>query len=302
MSMQPTTSERQRGRVDPRDHRALGLGVTHLDTAESTARSTTVGGPAIAAGARGRWRPFVRLAPARPSVLDSSPANIARDRGSLKRPAPTTSTVHQHRVDQARIEDTVGRSPVGRGKVGMSPVEAGPSTFSPAVRPVTALQTRVLLWTRDRVNPPLSELRSTSYASPLGTASSLARSTPERTRRWRLALTNPRARRRELHQPAHRRQSPPATRQGTGQVAGLAVAQGTTSLRFRHKRGASRKAPPRTNSSCCRADLATEQPQPAAKNGTEGTWSHRRWADRFRQPLQPSASTMNALPWRERRS
>src|SRR6059058_2461156 len=144
-------------------HRALDLGVTHLDTAE-------IYGPYTNEELVGRAikdrRAHVVLATkfgivshsgGGPGVLDSSPANIRiAVEGSLKRLGTDhIDLYYQHRVDpKTPIEDTVGALAelVAEGKVrhvGLS--EAGPTTIrrAHAVHPLTALQTEYSLWTRD---------------------------------------------------------------------------------------------------------------------------------------------------------
>src|SRR6266478_4035833 len=136
-------------------HRALDLGVTHIDTAE-------IYGPFANEELVGRAikdrRDQVVLATkfgivshsgGGPGVLDSSPANI-RDAvdGSLKRLGTDhIDLYYQHRVDpKTAMEDTIGALAelVAEGKVrhiGLS--EAGAATIRRAVKvhPVAALQT-----------------------------------------------------------------------------------------------------------------------------------------------------------------
>jgi aryl-alcohol dehydrogenase-like predicted oxidoreductase len=167
-------------------HRALALGVTHLDTAEiyGPFMNEELVGRAI----KGR-RDQVVLATkfglvshrgGGPGVIDSSPANIrAAVEGSLKR----LSTDHidlyyQHRVDpKTPIEETVGALAglVTEGKIrhiGLS--EAGPPTIrrAHAVHPVAALQTEYSLWSRDPEAVLLPLLRELGIGfvpySPLG--------------------------------------------------------------------------------------------------------------------------------------
>jgi aryl-alcohol dehydrogenase-like predicted oxidoreductase len=167
-------------------HRALDLGVTHLDTAE-------IYGPYINEELVGRaikgHRDRVVVATkfglishsgGGPGVIDSSPANIrtAVD-GSLKRlGVDHIDLYYQHRVDPSTpIEDTVGALSelVADGKVrhiGLS--EAGPDTIrrAHAVHPVAALQTEYSLWTRDPEAELLPLLRELGIGfvpySPLG--------------------------------------------------------------------------------------------------------------------------------------
>jgi aryl-alcohol dehydrogenase-like predicted oxidoreductase len=167
-------------------HRALDLGVTHIDTAEiyGPYHNEELVGRAI----KGR-RDQVVLATkfgivshsgGGPGVLDSSPANIrVAVEGSLKRLGTAyIDLYYQHRVDPGtRIEDTIGALAelVSEGKVlhiGLS--EAGPDTIrrAHAVHPVAALQTEYSLWTRDPEAKLLPLLRELGIGfvpySPLG--------------------------------------------------------------------------------------------------------------------------------------
>src|ERR1044072_7115621 len=156
-------------------HRALDLGVTHVDTAE-------IYGPYLNEELVGRdikdRRDQVVLATkfgivshagGGPGVLDSGPANIrAAVEGSLKRLGTDhIDLYYQHRVDRnTPVEETAGAVAdlIAEGKVppfGLS--EAGPDTIrrAHAVQPVTALQTESSLWTRDveaEILPLLREL------------------------------------------------------------------------------------------------------------------------------------------------
>src|SRR5881409_2582855 len=167
-------------------HRALDLGVTHLDTAE-------IYGPYINEELVGRAingrRDRVALATkfgivshagGGPGVLDSSPTNIrAAVEGSLKRLGTDhIDLYYQHRVDpKTLIEDTTGAlgKLVVEGKVlyiGLS--DAGPATIrrAHAVHPLAALQTEYSLWTRDPEAELLPLLRELGIGfvpySPLG--------------------------------------------------------------------------------------------------------------------------------------
>ncbi|HEV8336511.1 MAG TPA: aldo/keto reductase [Candidatus Polarisedimenticolia bacterium] len=167
-------------------HRALDLGVTHLDTAEIYGPYANEG--LVGRAIRGR-RGQVALATkfgiishsgGGPGVLDSSPANVRTAvEGSLKRLGTDhIDLCYQHRVDpKTPIEDTVGALAdlVAEGKVryiGLS--EAGPSTIrrAHAVHPVAALQTEYSLWTRDVETELLPLLRELGIGfvpySPLG--------------------------------------------------------------------------------------------------------------------------------------
>ena len=167
-------------------HRALGLGVTLIDTAEiyGPYRNEELVGRALS-DRRDRVVlatkfGMVSHAGDGPGSLDSSPSNIrtALD-GSLSRlGVDHIDLYYQHRVDpKVPIEDTVGALAelVAEGKVrhiGLS--EAGPDTIrrAHAVHPITALQTEYSLWTRDpeaRTLPVLRELGIGMVAySPLG--------------------------------------------------------------------------------------------------------------------------------------
>ena len=167
-------------------HRALDLGVTHIDTAE-------IYGPYTNEELVGRAikdrRDQVVLATkfglvshsgGGPGVLNSTPENIRTSiEGSLKRLGTDhIDLYYQHRVDpKTPIEDTVGALAelIVAGKVrhiGLS--EASPATIrrAHAVHPVTALQTEYSLWTRDPEAELLPVLRELGIGfvpySPLG--------------------------------------------------------------------------------------------------------------------------------------
>ena len=167
-------------------HRALELGVTHLDTAEIYGPFTNE--ELVGRAIKGR-RDQVVLATkfglvshsgGGPGVLDSSPANIrAAVEGSLKRLGTDhIDLYYQHRVDpNTPIEETTAAVAelVAAGKVlhfGLS--EAAPATIrrAHAVHPVTALQTEYSLWTRDVEDEILPLLRGLGIGfvpySPLG--------------------------------------------------------------------------------------------------------------------------------------
>ncbi|KOU26397.1 aldo/keto reductase [Streptomyces sp. WM6372] len=167
-------------------HRALDLGVTHLDTAEIYGPYTNE--ELVGQALKGR-RDRVVLATkfgivqhsgGGPGVIDSSPANVRTAiEGSLMRLGTDyIDLYYQHRVDPSTpIEDTVGALAelVAEGKVrhiGLS--EAGPDTIrrAHAVHPVAALQTEYSLWTRDveaQILPLLRELHIGLVPySPLG--------------------------------------------------------------------------------------------------------------------------------------
>ncbi|MFF1438995.1 aldo/keto reductase [Streptomyces sp. NPDC058295] len=156
-------------------HRALDLGVTHIDTAEiyGPFHSEEVVGKAI----KGRRDDvvvatkfgLVSHSGGGPGVIDSSAGNVkAAVEGSLLRLGTDhIDLYYQHRVDpNTPIEETTGALAelVAEGKVrhiGLS--EAGPETIrrAHAVHPVAALQTEYSLWTRDveaEILPLLREL------------------------------------------------------------------------------------------------------------------------------------------------
>jgi aryl-alcohol dehydrogenase-like predicted oxidoreductase len=167
-------------------HRALDLGVTHIDTAEiyGPFHSEELVGEAIkdrrdqvvVATKFG----LVSHCGGGPGVTDSSAANVrAAAEGSLQRLGTDyIDLYYQHRVDPGTpIEETVGALAdlVTEGKVryiGLS--EAGPGTIrrAHAVHPVAALQTEYSLWTRDPEAGLLPLLRRLGIGfvpySPLG--------------------------------------------------------------------------------------------------------------------------------------
>jgi aryl-alcohol dehydrogenase-like predicted oxidoreductase len=167
-------------------HRALDLGVTHIDTAEvyGPFHSEELVGQAL----KDR-RDQVVVATKfgvishtgrGPGIPDSSPANIRTAvEGSLRRlGSDHIDLYYQHRVDPTTpIEETVGALAelVAEGKIvhiGLS--EAGPDTIrrAHAVHPLAALQTEYSLWTRDPQAELLPLLRGLGIGfvpySPLG--------------------------------------------------------------------------------------------------------------------------------------
>ena len=167
-------------------HRALELGVTLIDTAETYGPFTNeelVGralkghrDEVVLATKFGR----VSHAGGGPGVLDSSPANIrTAAEGSLRRLGTDhIDLYYQHRVDPSTpIEDTIGALAelVAEGKVchiGLS--AAGPATIrrAHAVHPLAALQSEYSLWTRDPEAEvlPLTRVLGIGFVpfSPLG--------------------------------------------------------------------------------------------------------------------------------------
>jgi aryl-alcohol dehydrogenase-like predicted oxidoreductase len=168
-------------------HRALELGVTHIDTAEvyGPFHSEELVGRAV----KGR-RDEVKIATKFGLIrhhgdshtfgTDSSPTNIrAAVEGSLRRlDTDYIDLYYQHRVDpKTPIEETAGAVSdlIAEGKVrhfGLS--EAAPATIrrAHAVQPVAALQTEYSLWTRDVEDEILPLMRELGIGfvpySPLG--------------------------------------------------------------------------------------------------------------------------------------
>jgi|SRR4051794_6145840 aryl-alcohol dehydrogenase-like predicted oxidoreductase len=168
-------------------HRALELGVTFLDTAESYGPHTNekLVGKAIA----GRRDEVViatkfgfRFHSDDPMdrSLDGSPENVKRAiEGSLERLGTDyVDLYYQHRIDPGvPIEETVGAMGelVQEGKVrfiGLS--EAAPETIrsAHAVHPISAVQTEYSLWTREAADATLPTTRELGIGfvaySPLG--------------------------------------------------------------------------------------------------------------------------------------
>ena len=191
-------------------HRALELGVTHIDTAElyGPFSNEVLVGKAL----KGR-RDSVVLASkfglrshvGRPGPVDSSAANIrASIEGSLQRLGTDyLDLYYQHRVDKTvPIEEVIGTLAelVDEGKIrhiGLS--EAGQETIrrAHAVHPVAALQSEYSLWSRDADDGTLDLLRELGIGfvpySPLnrGLLTGAVRSRDELADDdWR--LTNPR--------------------------------------------------------------------------------------------------------------
>lgn len=169
-------------------HRALELGVTHIDTAEiyGPFHSEEVVGQAI----RGRRDQVViatkfglvshHSSESNIGNIDSSAASIKTAvEGSLKRLGTDyIDLYYQHRVDpNTPIEETAGavRDLVAEGKVrhfGLSEASAETIRRAHAVQPVAALQTEYSLWTRDLEDDILPVLRELGIGlvpySPLG--------------------------------------------------------------------------------------------------------------------------------------
>ena len=167
-------------------HRALDLGVTHLDTAEiyGPFHSEELVGQAIT-GRRDQVVVATKFglvshSGGGPGVTDSSPANVrAAVEGSLKRlRTDYIDLYYQHRVDPSTpIEETAGALAglVTEGKVryiGLSEASPGTIRRAHAVHPLAALQTEYSLWTRDPEAEllPLLRLLGIGFVpySPLG--------------------------------------------------------------------------------------------------------------------------------------
>ena len=167
-------------------HRALDLGVTLLDTAESYGPYLNESLLARAlVGQRDRAMIATKFGTIRHSEgdvrgLDGSAANVRFSiEGSLRRLGTDhVDLYYLHRVDpNTPIEETVGAMAelVKEGKVrylGLS--EAAPETIrrAHAVHPITALQTEYSLWSRDAEREILPVLRELGIGfvpySPLG--------------------------------------------------------------------------------------------------------------------------------------
>ena len=168
-------------------HSAVGLGVTHFDTAEiyGQGRNEQLLGKAFA----GCWQQIVlatKFGPQRDPAtgaflgVDGSPANVrASCEKSLGRlGAERIDLYYLHRVDPAtRIEDTVGEMAelVREGKIraiGLSEASADTIRRAHAVHPVAALQTEYSIFSRDiekDIIPTCVELGISVVAySPLG--------------------------------------------------------------------------------------------------------------------------------------
>ncbi|OII38866.1 aldo/keto reductase [Plantibacter sp. MMLR14_011] len=167
-------------------HRALELGVTHIDTAEvyGPFHSEEVVGRAIA-GRRDQVQLATKFGLVSHSgkqgrVADSSAANVrAAVEGSLQRLGTDhIDLYYQHRVDQhTPIEETAGAVAelIAEGKVlhfGLSEASAETIRRAHAVQPVSALQTEYSLWTREVETDILPLLRELGIGfvpySPLG--------------------------------------------------------------------------------------------------------------------------------------
>jgi aryl-alcohol dehydrogenase-like predicted oxidoreductase len=169
-------------------HRALDLGVTHIDTAEvyGPFHSEDVVGQAVT-GRRDQVViatkfGLVSHASGQPAVgtVDSTAKNVRTAvEGSLQRLGTDyIDLYYQHRVDpNTPVEETAGavRDLIAEGKVkhfGLSEASADTIRRAHAVQPVAALQTEYSLWTRDLEDDILPVLRELGIGlvpySPLG--------------------------------------------------------------------------------------------------------------------------------------
>ncbi|MDQ2150147.1 aldo/keto reductase [Alcaligenaceae bacterium C4P045] len=167
-------------------HRALDLGVTHIDTAEiyGPYENEALVGKAL----KGRRHEVVLATKfglvshggKGPGAFDSSPKNIrAAVEGSLRRLGTDyVDLYYQHRVDpKTPIEDSIAALAdlVAAGKIreiGLSEAGVGTIRRAHAVHPVAALQTEYSLWTRDPESELIPLLRELGIGfvpySPLG--------------------------------------------------------------------------------------------------------------------------------------
>ena len=270
-------------------HRALELGVTHIDTAEiyGPFHSEELVGRAIKdrrdevviATKFG----FVSHDGRGPGVIDSSAANVrAAVEGSLTRLGTDhIDLYYQHRVDpNTPIEETIGALAelVAEGKVnhiGLS--EASPTTIrrAHAVHPIAALQTEYSLWTRDpedELLPAAARARHRLRALLAARPRIPHRSDPQRRRhpRRRLAQDQPPLHRREPPtQSPHRRRGPersppkPAPPPHRSRSPGYSP-RATTSppSPAPGESPASRRTPPPTRSSSPPTNSPTRPPHP----------------------------------------
>ena len=142
-------------------HRALGLGVTFLDTSDvyGSGHNEELVGEAIA-GRRDEVQLATKFSLSHEESgvrIDGRPENVrARVEASLRRlGVDVIDLYYQHRVDpEVPIEDTVGAMAelVRAGKVrhlGLSEASATSIRRAVAVHPIAALQSEWSLWTRD---------------------------------------------------------------------------------------------------------------------------------------------------------
>ncbi|MGY1824946.1 aldo/keto reductase [Blastococcus sp. SYSU DS0541] len=166
-------------------HRALGLGVTFLDTSDvyGSGHNEELVGEAIA-GRRDEVQLATKFSLSRTPDggvrIDGRPENVrACAEASLRRlGVEVIDLYYQHRVDpRVPIEDTVGAMAelVAEGKVrhlGLSEASAASIRRAVAVHPIAALQSEWSLWTRDLEEEVLGVAREHGIGivpfSPLG--------------------------------------------------------------------------------------------------------------------------------------
>ena len=266
-------------------HRALDLGVTHIDTAEvyGPFHSEELVGRAV----RGRRDDvviatkfgLVSHAGGGPGAIDSSPANVrAAVEGSLRRLGTDhIDLYYQHRVDPARpIEDTVGALAelVAEGKVrhiGLS--EAGARDHPPRPRraPGHRAADRVLaVDPRRRGRDPPAAARARHRLRALLPARPRPAHRPDphrrRLRRRRLAQDQP---------PLHRRQLRSATSRIVDEVQAIGAEVGAT--------------PAQTALAWLLSPGRRHRPDPRHPPGRAGRGEHRRRRRRAdRRPARPA--------------
>ena len=231
-------------------HRALELGVTFLDTAETY--GPFVNEELVGRAVKGHRdevvlaTKFGRISHAKGGarILDSSPANIRTAvEGSLRRLGTGhIDLYYQHRVDPGTlIEDTIGALAelVAEGKIryiGLSAAGSATIRRAHAVHRLAALQSEYSLWTRD----PEAEILPLTRELGIGFVALLTAGPrlPHRddplhraVRRRRLAHGQPSLHRRELPaQPPDRRRDRSDRRRGRCHAGaggpGLAAGQG----------------------------------------------------------------------------
>ncbi len=167
-------------------HRALDLGITFFDTAETYGPyvneellGRALGGRRDQVVVASKFG-FIKHSEGDARTIDGSPENLrVAIEGSLRRLGTDRIDIYyQHRMDPSvPIEDTVGafKELVEAGKIrGYGLSEAAVSTIrrAHAVHPVTAVQTEYSLWTRDPEAELLPLLRELGIGfvpySPLG--------------------------------------------------------------------------------------------------------------------------------------
>ena len=298
-------------------HRALELGVTFLDTAETY--GPFVNEELVGRAVKGHRdevvlaTKFGRISHAKGGarILDSSPANIRTAvEGSLRRLGTDhIDLYYQHRVDPGTlIEDTIGALAelVAEGKIryiGLSAAGSATIRRAHAVHPLAALQSEYSLWTRDPEAEILPLTRELGIGfvpfSPLGHGflTGTIRSTGQfDDGDWRTA--NPRFTGENFqHNLADRRRDRSDRRRGRCHAGaggpGLAAGQGRRHRADpRHQtglpdRGEHRRRRHRTDR---RADQQARQPHPGRRQPPRRS-GHAAARPRPRRPPAPAAGT-----------